>query len=268
MRKILILLLVFIISIFPNLNVEADELPTLKVGSCHAYKNEIITIPITLKNNPGFNYLGAKIRYDSSKLEYKSSKIKGLTSATMKGIEINSHKTVTLYALTSNDTLIKDNGKIAQIEFEVLDDSIDEIPIEVEIDNYGKDKEDIEIKKVDGLVSLANHGNKGSSNDLSNEVKKSNKEQKITWKSSDKKVAIVDQNGKVTFKDNGNVKIQAIDEDDNIVLDKDYKIDAKVPKNLGSNESDYSIPLIILGIVILVFTIVVLIIYFKKKKNK
>lgn len=250
-----------------NLNVQAEELPTFKVGSATAYKDETITIPITLSNNSGFGFLGVKIRYDTEKLEYVDSYITAkLSKASLKGIEINAKKTITLYALTSNeDDVIKDNGKIAEIKFKVLSNTTEDVKVEATIDNFGKGKnEEIKVNKIDGTIHITTHGVVGKNEDLSSEIKdvlkKDQKEEKITWQSSNEKVATVDAEGNVTFKKNGTAKIEALTEDGTVIYEKSYKVDKKTPKT-SKKINNY----LILGGLGL---IIVLVIIFLKLKNK
>ena len=239
MKKIFIILFILVLSIYPNLTCKAEELPTIKVGSCYAYNGEKVSIPITIKNNKGFSYLGAKIRYDSTKLKYVSSKLRGLNNASMKKIDIG----------------INDNGEIASIDFEVINNDLEEIPVEITVDSFGKDRTDIKTKSINGVVKVIDFAKKGSSLDLSDKVQKRNdeyivnnkdkkdnktkdedsqvKKAETIWKSSNEDVATVDKKGNVTFKNNGTVSITARDENNNLLLEKKYKVDDS--KSFNSN---------------------------------
>ncbi len=268
-----ICLLCLTILLMPN-HSQAKELPTLKIGSSSGYKDEILTIPITLENNPGFSYIGAKIRYDATKLEYVNSKLLAFKSAGMRGIEINSYKTITLYALTIDDKLFEENGKIGEIQFKVLSEEEEEVPIEVTIDNFGKGEGDaIEIKKEDGVIQVKSHGTIDKQEDLSKEIDE--KAEDITWKSSNEDIAEVDEKGNVVFHDEGEVTIEAVDKDGKTVYKKEYKVDdgkkvneeekeeKETKETSKKNQSSY-----ILGGVILLVIILLLFILYKKKKSK
>ncbi len=264
MKKYLIFVLIsFFLSI---LNVNAFELPTITVGSSSSYIGEKVIIPITIENNSGFNYLGAKIRYDSTKLEYVSSTLKGFDKAYMKGLEINNYKTITLYALTAtNELTIDDNGVIGEIEFKVIADNLENIPIEITIDNFGKgEDEDIEIKSNNGNVKVLKHGVIGEKEDLSEKIPENN-DGNVTWQSSNEDVATVDENGNVTFKGDGDAIIEAVDKEGNTIYQKEYKVDSKKDKE-NSKESN-NIYLCI-GIPLVLVTLFLCIIFLIKKKGK
>ncbi len=219
-----------------TLNVKAKELPIFTIGSSTAYKGEIVTIPITLKNNPGFSYLGVKIRYDSSKLDYVDSYLTAdFSAATLKGIEINDKKTITLYAITSDDTLIKSNGKIAEMKFKILSDKIEDIKIEATIDNFGNNtNSEININKKDGIINIANHGIVGKNEVLE---KDNFPENNVTYKSTNDKVASIDKDGNITFNGNGNATIEVIDENGKTIYRKEYKVDTIPKKEQKSNSN-------------------------------
>ena len=247
-----------------TLNVKAKELPIFTIGSSTAYKDEIITVPITLKNNPGFSYLGVKIRYDSSKLDYVDSYLTAdFTNASSKGIEINAKKTITLYALTSGNALIKADGKIAEIQFKVISNKIEDIKVEATIDNFGNaNNEEIDISKEDGIIHVLNHGEVGKE-EVIEEANLTDK--KVTYKSSNEDVATVSEDGIVTFKNSGTTEIEAIDENGNVLYKKNYKVDNpddKKEKNIKKNKNIYLY--VILGFFI---CIMIAIFFFFKKHH-
>lgn len=275
MLKKLTLILIGI-SILFNINVKAEELPTFKVGSCTAYKGETITVPIYLENNPGFDFLGIKIRYNSEKLEYVESYLTAeFTGASLKGIEINAKKTITLYALTSEDEKAIDvQGKIAEIKFKVLADNFEDVPIEATIDNFGKGRnEKIDITKIDGNVHILVHGVIGEKENLSSELdellEKNNIDNKnIKWRSSNEDVATVDEEGSVTFKDNGTAKIEATDEDGNVLYEKSYKVDKKnTTKTSDTTKVNYFVIFLIILLILIILIISFLIVRKRLKKK-
>lgn len=249
------------------LNVKAEELPIFTIGSSTAYKDETITVPITLQNNPGFSYLGVKIRYDSSKLEYVSSNLTNdFNNADLKGIEINAKKTITLYALTSSDNLIKVAGKIAEIKFKVISDKIEDISIEATIDNFGNSNdEEIAISKKDGIIHVVNHGEVGKKEVIEKDNIKSDK---VIYKSSNEDVATISEDGIVTFKNSGTTEIEVTDENGNSLYKKEYKVDIPNAKDRNKNDKKNNIYLyIVLGLFISIILIFFIKIFFLDKKD-
>ncbi len=239
------------------LNVKAEELPIFIIGSSTAYKDETITVPITLQNNPGFSYLGVKIRYDSKKLEYVNSHLTNdFDNADLKGIEINAKKTITLYALTSSDNLIKADGKIAEIKFKVISDKIEDISVEATIDNFGNtNDEEIDISKKDGIIHIINHGEVGKEEVIEKDNLNSDK---VIYKSSNEDVATVSEDGIVTFKNSGTTEIEVTDENGNSLYKKEYKVDKPNTKDKSKKKNStflYIVFGIFISIIIVIFLI-------------
>ena len=84
MKKILVILLVFFLSVQP---VNAKD-TSFELTDERGMKGETITVKLEINDNPSFGILGATLDYDETKLEYKSSKIIGLDNAFMKDYDI------------------------------------------------------------------------------------------------------------------------------------------------------------------------------------
>ena len=256
MKKILVILLVFFLSILP---VNAKD-TSFELTDERGMKGDVITVKLKVNNNPSFGILGAILDYDETKLEYKSSKIIGLDNAFMKDDNNNNGKVI-MYAFCINrDSLMNDTGDIYEVEFEVISEEVEKSKIKLDITDFAIDEtETLNYTTKDSTITINQEIETVSSSEsisLKDEIE-SETEEIVEWKSSNSDVAKVDENGNVTFKKNGDVTITATS-NDNIIFEKNYEVD-----NKGSNNT-----LIIGGILVGVIIIALITFYVIKRIKK
>lgn len=256
MKKILVILLVFFLSVQP---VNAKD-TSFELTDERGMKGETITVKLEINDNPSFGILGATLDYDETKLEYKSSKIIGLDNAFMKDYD-NNNGQVMMYAFCiDRDSLMDDTGNIFEVEFEVISEEVEQSKIKLEITDFAIDEtETLNYTTKDSTITINRKTETVSSSEnisLKDEIEGQDEED-IKWHSSNTDVATVDENGNVTFKNNGEVTITATSED-NIIFEKNYEVD-----NKGSNNT-----LIIGGILVGVIIIALITFYVIKRIKK
>ncbi len=210
--------------------------------------SDIVTFNVTLEDNPGFKTFGLKIRYDTKKLEYIDSSLLAFKDADLKDIVINDKKIISLYAI-SIEKLLKDNGSIAQINFKLKDNTLDNA-IEFKITDFKDDNTDLEYEKVNNNV-FEEEVNLETSKTLTLD----NKENK--WISSNEDIASIDSNGKIKFKNNGNVTFSQIDKNGNVIETIQYNVKKEHKKN-------YIVIIIVSSIIILILAVYII----KRVKKK
>jgi len=281
MKKILGILLALQVILIPN--VYASELPTISVGSFDAYIGEDIVVPITIKNNPGCSYLGIHIYYDTNSLEYVNSKLKGLSNSDMKDI-VHSNDVITLYAMAYTEgKFMNDNGVVAEITFHVKENAINST-LRMEVTDFGgEDLVDYEFNQEDGMIRIGNKKEPNTKEDLKAELPPSSNEV-TTWSSNDESIAAVDENGNVTFSNEGTTTVTGLDKDGNVVIEKDYTVVDENKKEEGkkqgakkkenkkekqeSKENEFFYILIVLGTILILSLIIILLIYKHCSKSK
>jgi hypothetical protein len=264
-------LMTFIFLLVMPLLVYADSETIFSLNEIESSPGNNVTVILNMDNKQEFGVLTAKVHYDSTKLEYVSSQLKGL-DAMLRGSDKNEETgIVAFYAINLSDKMMKDNGNVFLIEFKIKEDVTEDIPLELEIKDFGKDENTkLAYSVQNGLIKIKANVNtveKNKSVDLTDELEKAIKENsenpdekiEISWSSSNDDVATVDENGHVEFKKDGNVTIEAKDSEGNVIYSKDYNVKEKVSKN-------YHIKEIIIGVVII--GIIALIIVWRKKCKK
>ena len=224
MKKLLFFLMMLIIPVF----IYAEEITTFSLNEVSSIAGGNVTIKLNMDNKQEFGVLTVRLHYDNTKLEYISSKINGL-KAVLRGTDKNVSKgLVVLYAINLGDNLMNDSGNVWTIDFKVKDDVKEDIPLSLEIKDFGKDESNkLKYEKKDGLIKIKESINtieKNKTDNLSNNVKEN---EKVIWSSTDKDVAIVDENGNVSFTEDGNVTIEAKNEDGKVIFSKDYFVKEK-----------------------------------------
>lgn len=266
MKKKILFIIIVLISF--SLNVEAAETTTFSIADIDASAGEDITVSVNMKNNPKFGLLGIKVNYDTNKLTYDSCSINGFDNAMMKGCDPNKDGDIVFYALTiyeEEDKLLDDTGDIFDIKFKINDDVTEDIPLELNITDYGETANTkLEYNLENGNIKLSNNIISESVNskvDLSKEIPKEYKEDKIIWKSSNQEIATVDDEGNITFKKDGNVTITATTDDGEVILEKKYRSNKEIKDN------NYKI-YIIIGIILIISLVIFIVIKRKKKKKR
>lgn len=262
MRKILFWFLLFL---FPFC-VHAADKTIFSLNEVTASPGNKVTINLNIDNKEKFGVLTARIHYDKTKLDYDSHNLLGLKNGVLRGADNNADKgLVVLYGVTLSDKkLMTDNGKILEVVFTVKEDVSEDIPLALEIVDFGIDEnKNLEYEKKDGIIHIKGNvvnvkpDDKPSFNDdLKEELKKQDvDENDITITSSDEDVATIDENGNIQFKKDGNVTIEAKDKDGKVVYAKEYLVNNK-------KKISYK-PFIYIGLAII--AILILLIMRKKK---
>ncbi len=237
MKKILFWFLLFL---FPLCVHAADE-TIFSINEVTASPGNNVKVVLNVKNSQDFGVLTARIHYDKTKVTYVSHDLKGLKNGILRGADNNTEKGfVVLYGITlSTNKLMNDNGKILEIEFLVNDNATGDMPLEIEIVDFGVDENTtLKYKKNDGTIHIKNDvtnvkpsEQKEVTNNFKEELKKNDvKDEDITITSSDEDVATVGEDGNIEFKNDGNVTIEAKDKDGNVVYSKEYLVNNHISK--------------------------------------
>lgn len=250
-KKIIFLLLLLI-----PLKVFGADITIFSLNEVSASAGNNVNIILNMDNKEEFGVLTAKIYYDNSKLEYVSSELDGL-NAMLRGSDKNEDKgIIALYAISLNSKQkMNDNGNIMIVEFKIKEDVTEDIPLKLEIKDFGLDENNkLEYTTKNGLIKIKNNIKTVEKNTTDNLMEKFNEEikssGKVEFSSSDEKVATVNEKGMVVFKKNGNVTIEAKDNEGNVIYSKDYYVKEKIKKNYHLKE--ISIGLIIILIITLI----------------
>ena len=261
MKKIIL----FLLLLFPTI-IFADEITTFSLNEVTASPGNNVTIKLNIENKQAFGVLTARVKYDNTKLEYVNSEVIGL-KAMLKGTDKNQDKgVVALYAINLDESkLMKDNGDILKVEFKINEKATNDIPLTLEIVDFGvSDSKPLKYEINNGIIHIKNDVetvNKDKTETLYDKAKEEIKDKDIEkddikWTTSDENVATVDKDGNVTFKDNGNVSIEAKDKDGNTLYVKDYYVKDKLNKKLKLST-----------IVIIVITIITIIVITLRRKK-
>ena len=266
MKKIIVFLMLLL---FPLITY-AEDVTTFSIEDITASAGENVTIKLNIENKKEFGVLTARVHYDKTKLEYVSSELNGLKSM-LRGSDNNAEKgMVILYAINlSGSNKMKDNGNIMVTEFKIKDDVTDDIPLKIEIKDFGVDENTpLKYETKDGVIKIkkdVSSVNTNKTENLKEELNKvinedeNKKDDKITWSTTDEKIATVDDDGNVTFNANGNVTIEAKDSEGNVIYSKDYYVNDKVKK---------SFPLMAIIAAVALILVIILIIIRRKKCKK
>lgn len=253
MKKILLTL---ILCLCFSLNVKAKELPTFVVGSSNANKGDEIIIPISIKNNVGFAFIGFKLTFDTNSLEYIDGTIKNLDEFEIKQVTLNNKKKIVFYAITlSSDKMMKDDKQLLELKFKVLKEAQNS-DLKLAVTDYGdSDLNQFKFKVENGKVNILNDAIVGNTENLNND-----QEEDVTWESSDNNIAVIDEYGNVTFKDTGEVTITKKNNKGKIIDSKIYNVkekEIKEVKVVNNKEKTTNIHLLIIIIIISLFILLI-----------
>ena len=248
MKKIILFI---VLLLFPIVTF-ADSKTTFSFNDVTASPGSNVTVKLNMKNTQEFGVLTVRILYDNNKLEYISDKINGL-DAMLRGSDKNNKKgLVVLYAINLSDKYMKDNGNIWNVEFKIKDDVKEDIPLTLEIKDFGKDESSkLKFEKKDGLIKIKDDVVTIEKNKTDNLNEQLDKKDNITWSSTDLEVAVVDENGNVEFNGDGNVTIEAKDENGEVIYSKDYYVKENV-----KNSFPVWIIISVIAILIIIFVFI------------
>lgn len=264
MKKNILWILIFFL--FPIL-VNAEEKTEFQLEK-GIIKDDEIELNLVIKNNPKFCYFSIEILFDKDNLEYISSNIIGLEKAMLKGIEKNLDGNIVVYAVTLPEKeLINDTGTIATIKWKRKEKK--EQKFEIVVKEYAASEDEelpYEVKNLIVEEEITNSSNVVFVKDkisLINEIPNGVKKEEIKWKSSDEEIAIVDQDGIVTFLKDGEVTIEGKIKDD-IIYKKEYHIDKNAKRERKHQLQIFSI---ILVSILFLFIIILQIVHKKKAES-
>ncbi len=263
MKKIITFL---ILLIFPII-VHAENITTFSLSEVTASPGNNVTVKLNMNNKQEFGVLTGRIRYDKDKLGFISSELNGLKSV-LRGSDNNEEKgLVTLYAINlSGSNQMKDNGNILTIEFKIKEDVTEDIPLKIEIKDFGVDENTpLKYETKDGVIKIKKDVATVSKDDkttLQKEIEEViKKDEEITWSTTDDEIATVGDDGTVTFKKDGNVTIEAKDKDGNVIYSKDYYVKEKVKKK-------FPFKIAIAGVIAIIVIALIIIIRSKKCRKR
>lgn len=265
MKKIILTL---ILCLCFSLNVKAKELPTFIVGSSNANQGDEIIIPINIKNNKGFTFIGFKLTFDTNSLEYIDGTIKNLDEFEIKQVTLNDKKKIVFYAITlSSDKTMKDDNKLLELKFKVLKDAKNS-NLDLEVTDYGDSElNQFKYEVENGKVTILNNVVVGDSENLN-----LNQAENVTWESSDNNKATIDEFGNVTFKDTGEVTITAKNKKGQIIDSKTYNVQDKEIKEVTiekptekASSNNLQIIIIISLIILLISSIFIIRLFLKRR---
>ncbi len=264
MRKLFVFIVFFMMFCSQAL---AEEKTVFSIDKVKAVSGDTVSVSVSMDHNPKFGYLSISVGYDVDQLTYVDCSINGFSNAMMKGCTKNEKGSVVFYALTiyeTDDKLMDDTGDIFDIQFEISEAVTEDIPLTLNVTDYGRDTKtnlDFEVENASiEIVSDVILGNVNDSVHLYNEQLEEYEREKIIWSSSDSDIASVDEDGIVTFKKEGDVTIVATTEDGDIILEKSYKI-----YNEKSASKSY---FWLFGVSIIVVIILILISFFIIRRRK
>ena len=191
------------------------ETPSIYIEDVVKKENEDkVTVDLLLeKVDSNIASLGLDIKYDDKKLEYVSSKSGKNLKTTVQIAEYEEANKISIEIMSSNG--LKVDGIYYQVTFKVLDDSVAEIPVKLEV----KEAKDISGNNVNYTVSsgtIYTDENKKPNTDDKNDTAETPLDpfDKTDVKPSDKLDDIVNSNTKPS-QDNGNLTYEL--EDSNIL---------------------------------------------------
>lgn len=143
----LFLVLLFAASIIPAL--AADNIPSIKVGNITAQAGDVVEVPVTVENNPGFNAFSFELVYDDTALTLES-----VTPSPSLGGQFYASRRL-IWVAPADYTA---DGEILTLKFKVNDNSAGEYKISIlcqtgNICNYNE--EDVNFTFVEGAVTTA-----------------------------------------------------------------------------------------------------------------
>ena len=234
------ILLVYLFLFNSLMEVNAADPSVFLSSNITAGNGEEVTITISLDSKTRYQSIGIFVPLDSTKVEYISCGINGFSSASLKDCGLNPRNEVTFYALTiseNDDRLFKENGDILDIRLRIKDNVHENIPINYEVSDFSKSStEKLEFETISGVIAIdsdVESKDVDTAESLGEKVVDVSKDDKITWSSSNDEVAVVDDNGKVSFNESGNTTITAKDSHGKIVFEKTYLVNKKIKKSIA-----------------------------------
>lgn len=222
--------------------ISAKESGQIIVDSKMVNIGETVKIAISLKDNPGISGMSLKISYDSSVMKLIASEAKGLSTTFSAEYSDNPYSVLWFDGL--KDVYI--NGEICELTFKIADNAKPGeyvITVDYEDGDISDYKDNnVDFKKINGTITVKEpvidvtglnitpesmeFKKAGEKKSIVAEVLPANAtNKKVTYTSSDKKVATVDENGLVTAVNEGNATITVKTQDGGFVKKCSVKVD-------------------------------------------
>ncbi len=208
-------------------------------------------VPLKITNYEEFKVLGIKISYDQTKLEFMGGELNSLKNGLYHGLE-QVDGVITIYAFNLSDELLEVSGDtIASLNFQAKEGFQDQTELAIEVTDYGFDEyTTLDYEVSSSIVSKTNeiHLTKDG----------------ISYSSQDEAIATVDEHGNVVFHQDGEVIVEGVDSEGNVI----ETITVVSPKVENEEEKSFPYYLVVLAFVFLFIIIGGILIYGKKKKTK
>jgi len=254
-----------------------------------------VSVDVTLKENTGFVGYQMLLNYDTSKLEYVSSKNGDLVNSKFAVLSEDKDKGTVKQACVSN-SVISENGQLMTVTFKVKEGITNEnIPINLNVQKLINDVGDADVKNIEYTVSNGNiiledkKNNvtsistkeliniiKNENGKISLKLKEGTTDKKVIYRSTDETKAIIDEEGNVIPIANGDVKIEALVDNEvidtitlNIPIEEktNDKIETKQEK-ITENTKTLNKKYIIIVAIVIVIVILLIVFSIKCIKNK
>ncbi len=225
------------VTIMTSAAVDSDAMPKAAVASSKSDASQIIvdtktaapgedvTVALSLKNNPGITGMVLRISYDSTALKLKLVEDKWSNLMYSQTLDVNPYKIMWFDGLNN----VKTNGEVCNFTFTVNENAaLKDYDIEVsysEGDICDNLEQDVHFDMVSGKITVKNPTvdvtgvtltpakkelKIGETVTLTSKITPDNAtDKKVTYKSSNEKIATVDANGKVTAIAEGSADITA-----------------------------------------------------------
>lgn len=168
MKKLISVILLVTLSLFANISLVSatSTTPKFSVTSASGKCGDSVYVSINIENNPGITALQLNINYSASDLELVSIEDNKLFSDSITYSQINRNPFVISW-FSSNSKNITNSGKVATLEFKILDGAeTSDISISYDADNvFDSSFNNINFGTSSGKVSV----NKANIGDISND---------------------------------------------------------------------------------------------------
>lgn len=254
-----------------------------------------VSVDVSIKDNTGFVGYQMLLNYDTSKLEYVSSKNGDLVNSKFAVLSEDKDKGTVKQACVSN-SVISENGQLMTVTFKVKEGITNEnIPINLNVQKLINDVGDADVKNIEYTVSNGNiiledkKNNvtsistkeliniiKNENGKISLKLKEGTTDKKVIYRSTDETKAIIDEEGNVIPIANGDVKIEALVDNEvidtitlNIPIEEktNDKIETKQEK-ITENTKTLNKKYIIIVAIVIVIVILLIVFSIKCIKNK
>ncbi len=136
---------------------------TVTVGSVSgAAAGDTVTLPVSIKNNPGISSFTFRLNFDKSKVTpvsiTKNSALPGSLTSNLQQSGVDKESLDYVTAVWANDSNYSGDGELFSVSFKINETAADgeDIPIEITYTKGGivnQDLEDVDVNLISGVVS-------------------------------------------------------------------------------------------------------------------